>query len=94
MFVKRHLLAASIWALRFCSFAGLVKIFYNFNLRLRNYPPASKLSREVANLTERKNLHTPIYGNKEFACPSFCLSVTTLTPIISGQAEQNGLKQI
>ena len=30
------------------------------------YPPASKASREVANLTERKNPHTPVYGDKEF----------------------------
>ena len=30
--------------------------------------PASEASMEVANLTERKNLHTPIYGVKEFVC--------------------------
>ena len=30
------------------------------------YPPASKASREVANLTERKNQHSPVYGVKEF----------------------------
>ena len=30
------------------------------------YPPASEASREVANLTERKNLHTPEYGAKLF----------------------------
>ena len=36
------------------------------------YPPASEASREVANLTWRKNPHTPVYGVKEF----FCLSVT------------------
>ena len=34
-------------------------------------PPASKASREVADLTKRKNPHTPVYGVKEF----FCLSV-------------------
>ena len=28
------------------------------------YPPASKSSREVANLTERKNPHTLVYGVK------------------------------
>ena len=28
--------------------------------------PASEASREVANLTERKNTHTPVYGVKEF----------------------------
>ena len=32
---------------------------------LRN-PPVSEASREVANLTERKNLHTLVYGFKEF----------------------------
>ena len=26
------------------------------------YPPASEASREVANLTERKNPHTHVYG--------------------------------
>ena len=26
------------------------------------YPPASEASREVANLTERKNPHTPVCG--------------------------------
>ena len=33
---------------------------------IASYPPASKASREVANLTERKNPHTPVYGVKEF----------------------------
>ena len=35
-----------------------------------SYPPASEGSREVANLTERKNPHTPVYGVKEFVCLS------------------------
>ena len=35
-------------------------------------PPASEASEEVANLTERKNPHTPAQGVKEFVC----LSVT------------------
>ena len=34
------------------------------------YPPASEASREVANLTERKNPHTPVHGVKE--CLSVC----------------------
>ena len=38
------------------------------------YPPVSEASREVANLTERKNQHTPVYGVKEFVC----LSVTKI----------------
>ena len=32
------------------------------------HPLASQASREVANLTERKNPHTPIFGVKEFVC--------------------------
>ena len=62
-----------------------------------NYLPASVASRELANLTERKYPHTPVYGVKEFVCLSVCLSVRlwqTLTPIFSGLAEQNGLKKI
>ena len=35
-----------------------------------NNPPASKASTEVANLTERKNLHTP-----RIWCQRICLSV-------------------
>ena len=31
------------------------------NYTENSYPPASEASREVANLTERKNLHTPVY---------------------------------
>ena len=57
-------------------------------------PPASEASREVANLSERKNPHAPLYGVKEFVCLSVCLSVCllqTLTPTISGLAKQNGL---
>ena len=36
-------------------------------------PPASKASWEVANLTERKNPHAPLYGVKEFVRLSVCL---------------------
>ena len=32
------------------------------------YSPASKASREVANLTESKTPHTPVYGVIEFVC--------------------------
>ena len=50
---------------------------------IKLYPlsPASKASRKVANVTERKNLHTPLYGVKEFVCLSVFL-LQTLTPII------------
>ena len=34
--------------------------------RSKGYPPMSEVSEEVANLTERKNKHTPVYGVKEF----------------------------
>ena len=39
-------------------------------------PPASEASRELANLTERKNPHTPVYDVKEFVC----LSVINFDP--------------
>ena len=42
-----------------------------------SHPPASEASREVANLTERKNPHTPVYSVKEFVC----------LIVISGQCE-------
>ena len=35
-------------------------------------PRRAKLVREVANLTERKNPHTPVYGVKEFVRLSVC----------------------
>ena len=41
-------------------------------IQLLFYPPASEANREVANLTERKNPHTPVYGVKEFVCLSVC----------------------
>ena len=53
------------------------------------YSPASEASRQVANLTERKNPHTPIYGDKEFVC-----LWSTLTPIVLGLVKQNGPKKI
>ena len=37
-----------------------------------NLSPAIKASREVANLTKRKNPHTPAYGVKEFVRLSVC----------------------
>ena len=30
-----------------------------------HYPPASEASREVANLNERKHLHTPVYVSRK-----------------------------
>ena len=49
--------------------------------------PASEARREVENLKERKNLHTTVYGVKEFVC-LFIHLLLTLTPIISGMAKQ------
>ena len=42
---------------------------------MQRYPLASEASREVANLTRRKNLHAPVYGVKEFVCLSVCLFI-------------------
>ena len=52
----------------------MVKIVSNTPV-LVSYPPVSKASREVANLTGEK-IHIPIYGVKEFVC----LSVTKCDP--------------
>ena len=40
----------------------------NSSVSWKMYPPASEASREKANLTERKNPHTPEYGVKDFVC--------------------------
>ena len=69
--------------------------FYLVKLILVLIPLRAKQVREVTNLTERKNPRTPVHGVKEFVCLSVCPSVClwqTLTPIISGLAEQYGLK--
>ena len=52
----------SIWSTKkyFFLFWWSSVIKYLFN------PPGSEASKEVVNLTERKNLHTPLYGVKEF----------------------------
>ena len=44
------------------------------------FPPAKEANREVANLTERKNPHTLVYGFKEFVC----LSLTNFDPNYPG----------
>ena len=51
------------------------------------WPTTSEASKEVANLTERKNPHTHVYVVKEFVTLSVCLW-QTLTSIISGLAKQ------
>ena len=38
-------------------------------------PPASKVIIEVANLTERKKTHTPVYDIKESVCLSVCYQI-------------------
>ena len=57
-------------------------------MKTADYPPLNEDSREVENLTESKNQDTQVYVVKEFVCLS-----TNSTPIISGLAEQNGLKK-
>ena len=56
------------------------------------YPPASKASREVANFNEKKKSTYPRIWCQRI-CLSVCLSVKNFDPIISGLAEQNGLKK-
>ena len=46
--------------------------FFPSNNYLKHLSPASEASREVANLTERKNTHTPVYGVKKFVSLSVC----------------------
>ena len=68
--------------------------WYNASIKtVKLNPPASKASREVAILTERKNPHTPLYGVKEFVCLSVRL-LQTLTPIIYPDSpySQEGMK--
>ena len=52
------------------------------------YNPASQASRELENLTERKNLHTLGYGVKEFICLSlfdpFSTYLHRLAPFTGG----------
>ena len=50
-----------------------------FNLEKLSYPPASEASRELANLTERKNPHAPVYVVKKFV-----RLLQTLTPSYLG----------
>ena len=51
-------------------------------------PPAREASREVKNLTERKNLHPPNMVSNSLSV----YLLPNLTPIISRLAKQNGLK--
>ena len=46
------------------------------------YPPASEASREVVNLTGRKNLHTPVNG--KFSLKDICTLVIQWGSSISG----------
>ena len=56
-------------------------------INLQYYPPASEASKEVANLTERKNPHTPIWCQR--ICLSVCLSIThfDLNSLRTGEIE-------
>ena len=70
-------------------------------------PPAIEVSREVANLTERKNPHTAVYGVKEFVCLSFLAGnnypdsphsqggmkfATQISPLLNYQFNSNYIK--
>ena len=44
--------------------------------------PVSEVSREVVNLTERKNPHTLVYGVKEFVCLSVCVLTLKITKTV------------
>ena len=58
--------------------SGNLMVFFSWSEHLgftTFLSPASEASWEVANLTRRKNTHTPVYGVKEFVCLSVCLSV-------------------
>ena len=57
-----------LWTLFYFGFISLTSPMYEFISS--SYPPVSQGSRELANLTERKNLHTPLHGVKEFVCLS------------------------
>ena len=49
------------------------------------YPPAREASGEVANLAERKNLHTPIYVTS-FSNISYCINCEQLSSIMNNYA--------
>ena len=51
---------------------GQTQTGFKIAVTLISLSPSSKARREVANLTERKNLHTHVYGVKEFVCLSVC----------------------
>ena len=54
----------------------LCQSFIQQNMVTYILSPVKEANREVANLTERKNPHTPGYGVKEFVC----LSVAKFDP--------------
>ena len=65
-------------------------MFTNENYPFKNnYPSASKARREVSNLTERKNPHTPVYGVKEFVR----LSVINFDPNYLMTGKTDGLNE-
>ena len=81
-----YILCECLWVMLAISF-GLTIMSQNcwiscFKVILYN-PLVSEASKEVANLTERKNPHAPVYGVKEFVC-----LLPNLTPIVSGLTKQ------
>ena len=52
---------------------GKVRNYVDYIMCLFINPPASAASREVANLTERKNIHTPYMVSENLSvCPYVC----------------------
>ena len=67
-----------MWASSICKGIGIHHIY---SVWLFIYPPASEASREVENLTERKNPHTLVYGINELVCLSVCLLQNISAPL-------------
>ena len=74
----------------FCQVWKKIVFFWITHLITYFYPPTTKASREVANLTEEK-IHIHLYMVSKNLSVSLW---STLNPNISGLAKQNGLKKI
>ena len=80
---------------------GHVSSPVEFKENIYLFPPCGKASREVANLTERINPHTPVYGVKAFVClyvlnfgPNYLKTGRTeWAEIVLGHLWQKGMSQ-
>ena len=59
------MIMSKTWVNRFVTNINLISVSVQFKYNF----PTSKASREVANLNERKNPHTPVNGVKEYIFP-------------------------